>query len=174
MVTLAKNFAEERAANPLKFQKSLELLYIETMKGVFRENGFSLVQVLMGVSISAGLSLVMLKMGQNQAKLQRTANQNSDLGEFTFRMSRFLAKSDVCNKNLEGLPLEINPMDADPSKRVSLDQFSNTDYEGVERVLFRPKSDDPNSQFQPSPTFAPFKRYTHRELRPKQWKSNLS
>lgn len=78
------------------------------MRILKNENGVSIVQVLIAAAMMGGLALVMGKLGQNQAKMQRGAMQSSDLLEFKTRMNKLLASTEFCNKNLAGKTYTLN------------------------------------------------------------------
>lgn len=66
-----------------------------------KEKGFSLVQVLVAGALMSALALVLAKLGQNQAKIQRTAYDGLDINHFYQNLQSHLLDSDSCTNTLK-------------------------------------------------------------------------
>lgn len=119
--------------------------------------GMSIIQVLIAAGMMGGLALVMGKLGENQSKMQRGAEDNADLAEFTNRMQGFLTKKDLCNKNFKNKTFSkvVDPDDETtnqlkPADGLNITSFKNSN--GVE--LFNIYKDQVGYRhLRPSPRF---------------------
>lgn len=102
--------------------------------------GFSIVQVLIAAGLMGGLALMMTKLGQNQAKMQRKAIEDQDLNQFVNTVQKHLLNHEACKntfadidtlnsngdsqavesiKNFEGIEV-YNDSDKQPSPRLNI------------------------------------------------------
>ncbi|MBC98309.1 MAG: hypothetical protein CME63_11200 [Halobacteriovoraceae bacterium] len=67
-----------------------------------REEGFSLVQVVIAAGLMGVLSLFMLKMQENQQMNQNKISMDGEINTFMQKLNGFLSRADYCEKNLVG------------------------------------------------------------------------
>lgn len=83
--------------------------------------GFSIVQVLIAAGLMGGLALMMAKLGQNQAKMQRKAVEDQDLNQFVNTVQKHLLNHDACKNTFENV--------------VGLNSDGDDDDEHVDKIL---------------------------------------
>jgi hypothetical protein len=83
--------------------------------------GFSIVQVLIAAGLMGGLALMMAKLGQNQAKMQRKAIEDQDLNQFVNTVQKHLLNHEACKNTFENV--------------VGLNSDGDDDDEHVDKIL---------------------------------------
>ena len=70
---------------------------------LFKERGFSLVQVMVSVGIMGGLAMAMMKMMENQTKQQKTIELKAEQGDIAAIIRQVLANKVACETTFIGM-----------------------------------------------------------------------
>jgi hypothetical protein len=70
---------------------------------VNREGGFSLVQVMVAIGLSAGLAVTMMKMTDNQIKQQKTMELKAEQGDVATIIRQTLSDKEACDATFKGM-----------------------------------------------------------------------
>ena len=68
-----------------------------------REGGFSLVQVMIAIGLSAGLAVTMMKLADNQIKQQKTMELKSEQGDVAKIIRQTLSDKEACDATFTGM-----------------------------------------------------------------------